>query len=123
MEESKFQSPVPAQWIKILGIVNILWLIFWAWFLGLIVNGVIYVLKQEEMNEEERKAYLNTFNFYISILIYSTISAILMIVLIGFAMLFILAIFAVIVFVIGLIKNLSWENYEYPLMIQFFKTK
>lgn len=46
-----------------------------------------------------------------------------MIILIGFVLMFILGIFVLIVFVIWLIKNLSGENYEYPLMIQFFKTK
>jgi len=54
MEENQSsQSPIPANWIKILGIVNVLGLIFWAGFAGFIVNGIIYVLKKEEMSEEE----------------------------------------------------------------------
>ena len=58
-------------------------------------------------------------NFQISVLIYGIISALLILVLIGFLMLFALVIFAFVAGIVAAIKAANGQAFRYPLTIRF----
>ena len=86
---------------------------------GLIVPILIWQLKKDELPglDEHGK---NVTNFLLSIFIYAIISLVLCLIGIGFALLLILSVVAVIFPIIGGIKASSGEVWRYPFMIKFF---
>jgi uncharacterized protein len=61
------------------------------------------------------------FNFIISFTIYTIISSILVIVLIGFVLLFAITIAAIVITIIAAVKAYQGETYRIPLVIRFIK--
>lgn len=73
---------------------------------------------------KDRSAYVNrqakeALNFQISVLIYLMVSFVLMIVLIGFLLMFAVGIAALVFMVIAAVKTANFEDYRYPLTIRF----
>jgi uncharacterized Tic20 family protein len=81
---------------------------------------IIWLIKKDEMPfvDDQGKESLN---FQLTMLIALIISAILVVVLIGFALLAILAVFQIIVLIIATIKANEGVRYRYPYAIRFIK--
>lgn len=92
--------------------------------LGLLVTFipalVIWLIKKDEdafVKEHARQAM----NFQLTIFIAAVVSGILTLVLIGFLLLPIVGIVALVFTIIAIIKAAQGEEYSYPLTIPFFK--
>ena len=94
---------------------------FFTGGLGTIIGPlIVWLVKKEEMPfvDEQGKESLN---FQITMLIAAIISALLMIILIGFLMLFAVAVFDTIMVIIASIKANDGEHYRYPLTLRLIK--
>ena len=81
---------------------------------------VIWLIKKDEMpfvNDQGKESL----NFQLTMMIALIISAILVVVLIGFVLLAILAVFQIIVLIIATIKANEGVRYRYPYAIRFIK--
>src|SRR5690625_3348452 len=80
---------------------------------------VIWILKKDQSDfvNHHGKEY---FNFLLSYAIYSFISAILIIVLIGIFLLIVLGIMVVVFTIVAAIRAFEGERYRFPLVIRFF---
>jgi uncharacterized Tic20 family protein len=86
-----------------------------GWILGPLV---IWLIKRNDypfVDDQGKEAV----NFQLSILIYTIISIVLCLVVIGIAMLVALSIFQIVVIIIAAIRANSGERYRYPLCIRF----
>jgi len=81
---------------------------------------VIYVLKKGSMPGLVPHGHV-VFNWMISAVLYCIVSIVLMIVGIGFLLLFALALLSLIFPIIGGVKASEGEIWPYPLSIKFFK--
>lgn len=81
---------------------------------------IIWLIKKNDfpLVEDQGKESLN---FQISITIYALVAALLTLKLIGFVVMFALAIFAIVMVVIAAIKANNGERYRYPLTIRLIK--
>lgn len=89
--------------------------------LGLsIVSIILWVIKKDESSfvDEVGKEYLN---FLISMIIYSAVAGILVIIVIGFVLLIAIWIFSFVVSIIATIKAFNGEMYSYPLILRLVK--
>jgi len=79
---------------------------------------VIWLVKRDE---DPFVGYhsLEALNFQISLIIYMIASLLLMLVLIGFILIFVVPIFALVVMIIAGIKAANGEFYRYPLTLRF----
>ncbi len=90
--------------------------------LGFLGPLIIWLIKRDEspfVEEHAREAL----NFQISFLIYMIVSALLMLVVIGFFLFIGIAIFGFVVMIIAAIKAANGERYRYPLTIRFINPK
>jgi len=81
---------------------------------------VVWLLKREEdpfIDAQGKEAL----NFQISMTIYALVSLILIFILIGFVLLFAIAIVNIVLVIIASIKAYNGESYRYPLTIRFIK--
>lgn len=85
---------------------------------GFIAPIIIWQIKKDEMPELDAHGKMIA-NWMISALIYTAISGVLAFVLIGFLLLFILSILAIVFPVIGGIKAGEGELWPYPLSFKF----
>lgn len=121
IKDPKMKKMYQSEHIKLWWTLFFIWnLLAWLWIIAIIIY---YIVKKEELNDYERKAFYEMFNFSISLLLYFIISSILVLVIIWIFLILILVMFAFIVSIIGFIKHLTWKNYEYPLTISFFKVE
>jgi uncharacterized Tic20 family protein len=93
-------------------------------FLGFYILGalIIWLIKRDEdafVEEHSREAL----NFQLSIFIYMIVSAILILVLIGIALFFAVAVFSLVMSIIAGVKAASGQPYRYPLTIRFVSQK
>ncbi|WP_026908691.1 DUF4870 domain-containing protein [Paucisalibacillus globulus] len=81
---------------------------------------LIWLLRREhsEFVDFHGKEY---FNFIISFTIYSIVSSILMIVLIGFILIFVVGVAALVLTIIAAVKAYQGEAFRIPLVIRFIK--
>lgn len=81
------------------------------------------VLWQMKKNESAYVDYhgKEALNFQLSLLLYGLIAAILVLVVIGFVLVWVLIIYSVIIVIIAGIKANEGEYYKYPLNIRFIK--
>lgn len=81
---------------------------------------VIWLLKRDssEFVDYHGKEY---FNFFVSYFIYSTISCILILLLIGIPMLILLGILGVVFTIMAAVKSYRGERYRFPMVIRFIK--
>ncbi|SRR6056297_164585 len=89
-------------------------------FAGLLAPIIIFILKKEELPGLIPHGYV-VFNWMISALIYAIVSAILVLILIGFLGLLAVAVLSIVFPIIGAIKASEGEVWPYPLSIKFFK--
>ncbi|WP_018933093.1 DUF4870 domain-containing protein [Gracilibacillus lacisalsi] len=91
-----------------------------SFFTAIIGPLIIWMIKRDESAfiDFHGKEY---FNFFISFTIYSIVSGILVVLLIGFVLLPIVAVLAFIFTLIALFKAFNGEEYRIPLVIRFIK--
>jgi uncharacterized protein len=87
---------------------------------GLVLPIVLWQIKKEELPGIDAHGKMVT-NFILSMIIYSLISTLLIVVFIGFFMLIALTVISIIFPIIGAIKANNGEFFQYPLVIPFFK--
>lgn len=88
--------------------------------LGFLTPIIMWILKSKENSEIDRHGK-NIANFMISMIIYATISAILIILIIGIPMLIAIGFIEIVFIILASIKASNGEYWKYPLSIQFFK--
>lgn len=81
---------------------------------------IIWLMKRAESAEVEYHGK-EALNFQISMTIYAAISAILILVFIGFVLLGIICLVSVILTIIAAVKASNGERYQYPLTIRLIK--
>ncbi|MCZ8515692.1 DUF4870 domain-containing protein [Paenibacillus filicis] len=81
---------------------------------------IIWLMKKDQSAFVEEHAK-ESLNFQISIMIYSFVSGILCFVMIGFILLPVLGIFALVVILIATVKASKGEHYRYPLCIRLIQ--
>jgi uncharacterized protein len=89
-------------------------------FGGIIAPIVMWQMKKDEMQGVDQHGK-NIVNFLISMLIYSFISAILMLVVVGVFLLMILGVAGIVLPIIAGVKANSGEVWKYPLTLQIIK--
>jgi len=91
-----------------------------SFFTALVGPLIIWLIKKDEsiFVDFHGKEYLN---FFISYSIYSIVASILMIILIGFILLPIIGVMAVIFTILAAIKAYNGEIYHIPFVIRFLK--
>lgn len=89
--------------------------------IGFIVGPLVVWLLKKDTYPLVDDLGRESLNFQISVIIYYLISGLLMLVLIGFALLAIVAIFQFVMMIIATIKANEGEAYRYPLTIRFLK--
>lgn len=92
-------------------------------FLGvpLLLPLVVYLVKKDDESSYVAENAKEALNFHISLLIYGIVSAILMIVIIGFVLLGLLAFFYLVCSIVAAIKGSEGKVYRYPLTIRLVK--
>jgi len=88
--------------------------------LGIVGPLVVWLIKKDEydlVNDQGKEAL----NFQITVLIAVIVSALLRLILIGFFLLFVVAIADIIFVIIAAIKANQGERYRYPVCIRFIK--
>lgn len=86
---------------------------------GFIVPVVIYILKKDELPGLEPHWHV-VVNWMLSALIYSVVCVVLMIIVIGFLLIWVLGLLALVFPIIGAIKANDGVVWSYPLTIRFF---
>jgi uncharacterized Tic20 family protein len=81
---------------------------------------IIYLIKKDEKGIVKENAK-HSLNFQLSLIIYYVIATILMIVLIGFVLMWAIGIFALVVIIIASVRSYEGKVYKYPLEIEFIK--
>lgn len=89
-------------------------------FVGIIAPIIMWTSNKDNNAEVDRHGK-NILNFNISYAIYTVVSMILIIVLIGFPLLLVLLAIFTITVIIASVKASNGEYWEYPLTIKFFK--
>lgn len=96
-------------------------------FAGLIIPGLGFIapiimwLTKSKENANIDKHGKNIANFLLSMIIYATVSTILIVVIIGIPLLIALGIIEIVFIIIASVKAANGEYWKYPLAIQFFK--
>jgi uncharacterized protein len=82
---------------------------------------VMFIVLKKDASAKALSNAKHALNFQLSMMIYYFISGILIIVIIGFLLLWALGVFALIVGIIAIIRSYNGEVYKYPLEIEFLK--
>ena len=106
----------PKLWCTLMHLTQVVW-----WLGGVIVGVVMWLISRDKSVMADRHGRVIV-NWYISSLIYSAISAVLFLVLIGWPMATVLFILSVVFPIIGALKASEGRVWRYPLSIEFFST-
>lgn len=82
---------------------------------------VMFLVLKKDGSDKALANAKHALNFQLSMMIYYLVAGILIIVLIGFLLLWALSVFALIVGILAIIKSYNGEIYKYPLEIEFLK--
>ena len=91
-----------------------------AGFLGFVAGIVVYVLAKDK-GPLARNYSAQALNIQLNALIWFIVSVVLMLVLIGFVLIFVVAAWATILHLIGLVKSSKGEMWHPPLVIPFIR--
>ncbi|MFM7057748.1 MAG: DUF4870 domain-containing protein [Planctomycetota bacterium] len=106
----------PKVWCILMHLTQVVW-----WMGGVVVGIAMWLLSRDKSVMADRHGRVIV-NWYISFLIYSVISAILLVVLIGWPMGLVLGVLSVVFPIIGAWKASEGRVWRYPLSIEFFST-
>ena len=88
--------------------------------LGIIAPIILWQTQKEKIPALDAHGKM-VMNWMISVTIYAVVSVVLMLVLIGFLMIFAVAIMGIVFPIIGAVKANNGELWDYPLTIKFLK--
>lgn len=88
---------------------------------GLILPLIVFLVTRSDTGSSIPEHARETLNFHISLLIYAIVGGLLTLVLIGFAVLFLVAVATVILSIIGAVKASNGEVYHYPLTLRLVR--
>ena len=106
--------------IKIVWLLHFLWNIFSGGILGTLLV-IWYLLINNDLEEKTKAVIYDIINFNLTFIILLAIAFISMFILIWFVLLPIWAIIWFVLLIIGFIKHLAWDRYEYPMTFTFLK--
>ncbi len=106
--------------IKIVGMIHFFGNIVWWWILGTLWV-IWYLIAIDDIDPKAKTVIYDIINFNLSFYIYMIIAFMLIIIIIGLPMLIVGSVVWFVVLVIGFIKHLAWERYEYPFSIKMLK--
>ncbi|HOW20842.1 MAG TPA: DUF4870 domain-containing protein [Tenuifilaceae bacterium] len=81
---------------------------------------IVWLIKKDEFPEVDRQGKA-ALNFQLSVTIYGLIAGVLVILLVGFVLLAILAVFTLVLVIVASVKTANAEKFEYPLTITFLR--
>jgi uncharacterized Tic20 family protein len=90
-------------------------------FTGFVGPLVIFLIKKDDTKSLVYKNARHALNFQISLIIYSVLSGLLVLVIIGIPLIVALSIFALVVQIVASIRAYEGNVYKYPLEIEFIK--
>jgi len=102
----------------ILAILHALTFFTGFWLIWIIIY---YIIQKDKLSNEEIEATKNTINFHISFFIYLFVSSILIIIFIGFLWILVFWIAYIIFWIIGFMKLINWEVYDFHWSIKLLK--
>lgn len=88
---------------------------------GQILIPLLILLWKGKESEFVREHALESLNFQISVFIYGLIAGLLMLVLIGFVLMGVLGLFALVAMILATLKASNGEFYRYPLCLRLVK--
>jgi uncharacterized protein len=109
----------PKEWIKMLGILHLVGNIVSGGLLGIILVVVYYMTRKNTLSSLEKETCFEIINFNLSFMFYTFISGCLIIILIGLLLLPAVLIAWFVLMIMGFMKHIAGENYQYPLIIRF----
>jgi hypothetical protein len=116
---SKTPSYESRDGIKTLGILHFIGNIVSGGSLGIVLVLIYLLVKKESLTVDERETCYEIINFNLSYIIYSVISAFLVLIVVGLLLLPCVLAAWFIFLVIGFTKHLNGEKYTYPGVIRF----
>jgi len=104
----------PKLWCTLMHLSQVVW-----WLGGVVVGVAMWLISREKSVMADRHGRVIV-NWYISFLIYSVISGLLLVLLIGWPMGLILGVLSMVFPIIGALRASEGRVWPYPLSIQFF---
>jgi uncharacterized protein len=89
-----------------------------AWFAMGFLCPLIVMLTKGSSSPYVRRHAVESLNFQLSLLIYLLVSLVLAVILIGFVLMAVIGVFALVVIIIATAKASQGEDYRYPLTIR-----
>ena len=106
--------------IKIVWLLHFIWNIISGWILWTVLV-IWYLFVSNDLTKKTKTVIYDIINFNLTFIILLVIAWILVFVLIGLLLLPIWFIIWFVLLVLGFIKHLAWDRYEYPIMFTFLK--
>ncbi len=113
-------TPVaPKEGVKMLGILHLVGNILSGGTLGIILVLAYFLIRKDQLSELEKKTCYEIINFNLSFIIYVFIASLLIAILIGLILLPVVLVTWLVLMIMGFLRHLEGENYQYPLIIRF----
>jgi uncharacterized Tic20 family protein len=105
--------------VKMLGILHLVGNIFSGGVLGIILVVLYLVIRKNDLSQLEKETCYEIINFNLSFILYTFVAACSMVLLVGFVLLPVVVVTAIVLMVMGFLRHLVGENYKYPFTIRF----
>lgn len=105
--------------VKMLGILHLVGNIFSGGVLGIILVVLYLVIRKNDLSQLEKETCYEIINFNLSFILYTFVAACSMVLLVGFVLLPVVVVTAIVLMIMGFLKHLVGENYKYPFIIRF----
>lgn len=105
--------------VKMLGILHLVGNIFSGGVLGIILVVLYLVIRKNDLSQLEKETCYEIINFNLSFILYTFVAACSMVLLVGFVLLPVVVVTAIVLMVMGFLRHLVGENYKYPFIIRF----
>lgn len=102
-----------------LGILHLVGNILSGGTLGIVLVLAYFLIRKDELSELEKKTCYEIINFNLSFIIYVFIASLLIAILIGLILLPVVLVTWLVLMIMGFLRHLEGENYQYPLIIRF----
>ena len=102
-----------------LGILHLVGNLFSGGVLGIILVVLYLLLRKNVLSSLERETCYEIINFNLSFIIYTFISAFLVLLVVGVILLPVIVVAWVVLMIMGFLKHLEGQNYKYPFIIRF----
>jgi uncharacterized Tic20 family protein len=109
----------PKEGVKMLGIIHLAGNLLSGGTLGIVLVLAYLLIRKNELSQLEKETCYEIINFNLSFIIYLFIASALIFVLIGFLVFPVVLIAWFVLMILGFIRHLAGENYQYPFIIRF----